>query len=148
MSSDYRFKYEYTRRFGQGEHTWSAVGAKGAVHLHVTDYGQDHDTRYMPDRYSGGIEIHYRYPPEYMAKKAPDHDRCCLLNAPCWHDGSSLQASERWIPHWQEFQGAPDEHDRMFALLEVEMDSRFESEGAAMTVQEVLHHVKPKGQGT
>jgi len=47
--------------------------------------------RYREDeKPSGGIELHYQIPPDYMDDQAPSHQDCWLLNSPCWHDGSSL----------------------------------------------------------
>ena len=117
----YRCKYEYQHQFGKPFHTWSLVGARGGVHLHITDYGEDHERQYG-DRYQGGIEIHYRTPPDYMRDEPPSHDECWLLHTPCWHDGSSPQVSERWIPFWRT---AEHDHDRMFAMLAVDADHHF-----------------------
>lgn len=115
----YRSKYEYEYRFGHPEHTWSVVCAEGGIHLHISDYGKDNK---YGERFQGGIEIHYRKPPGYMRHDAPSHDNCWLIGGPCWHDGSSLQASERWIPIWV---GSENDHDRMFRLLEHEAAVRF-----------------------
>ena len=103
----YRCTYEYSKPFGSPKHNWSVIGARGAVQLHIT----------VVDKYgpSGGIEIHYLQPPEYMKNDAPSHDICWLLKCPCWHDGSSLQAEEVWIPRWQD---DPHNHDAMFIALQ------------------------------
>lgn len=107
----YRCKYEFAFRYGSPHHSWTVLGAFGAVHFHVLDCGKAKAT---PDRYSGGIEIHYRNLPPGRADIPPTHDQCWLLKAPCWHDGSSLQAEETWIPMWLH---APNNHVRMFAAL-------------------------------
>jgi hypothetical protein len=102
-------------------HAWSMVGAKGAVHLHITDYGEKYGTQY-----SGGIETHWRSPPECMQDQPPSQDTCWLLHCPCWHDGSALQVTEFWIPRWLAMQlESPDYHNAMFALLESEMAGKF-----------------------
>lgn len=44
----------------------------------------------------GGVEYHYRTPPSYRIGSEPDNTECFLLQAPCWHDGSSLQFTERY----------------------------------------------------
>ncbi len=115
----FRSKYEFTVELHPRH--WSVVGRHLAIHLHISDLGKllGKEGR---DRYSGGIEIHYRQPPEYMENDAPSQDRCWLLKAPCWHDGSSMQVTDKWIPHWLEFRGAPDEHERMFTLLATEVE--------------------------
>jgi hypothetical protein len=121
MSRRFRCEYKLTERFGRCTHQWTCVGRHGALHLHINE-GTD---QFGP---SGGIEIHYRAPPDYMANDAPSHDECWLLKQPCWHDGSSLQASEYWIPRWM---AAPHEHSEMFRRLEAEYRSRFEKEDEA-----------------
>ena len=120
----FRCQYIYEHSLGCPRHTWTVLGAKGAVHLHITDYGEEHGKKYG-ERYLGGIEIHYRHPPEYMTEKPPSQDECWLLKCPCWHDGSSLQASEVWIPTWQ---ADPHDHDGMFAMLKNDARQRFEEE--------------------
>lgn len=133
MPEKYRCKYNYEVVFDSPRHTWSVIGANAGLHLHITDgkrYAQSEDMRY-----SGGIEIHYRYPPEYMQDQPPSQDKCWLLKCPCWHDGSSLQASEIWIPRWLM---DPHDHDRMFRGLCHDLDSRnvvgFRERLAAMDV--------------
>ena len=90
------------------------LGCICAIHLHISDYGEDHLKQYNTDRYGGGLEIHYRQPPNYMRVDAPSTDDCWLLKCPCWHDGSSLQASELWIPRWL---FDKNNHDGMFLGL-------------------------------
>ncbi len=122
MNSDtlrrYRCKYEYTFRYGDVVHTWSVVGVKGVVHLHITA-----STDRSPAH--GGIEIHYRQPPDCMKDQPPTHDNCWLLNQPCWHDGSSLQVEETWIPLWNNL---GDDHDAMLERLASYADGQFEEE--------------------
>lgn len=120
----YRCKYEFTLRFGKPFHLWSLLGARGGLHLHITDNGEEHAREYG-ERYHGGIEIHYRTPPDYMQDTPPTSDECWLLHAPCWHDGSSLQASERWIPMWLTNQ---HDHEYMFRMLAVDADHHFRLE--------------------
>lgn len=103
----YRSKYEFCIEFGNEKHTWSVIGRHLAIHLHISVLA-DHGP-------SGGIEYHYRQPPEHMQNEAPSNDVCWLLKAPCWHDGSSMQVTDLWIPRWQQ---APHDHARMFDLLE------------------------------
>jgi hypothetical protein len=119
FQANYRCKYEYEYRFGHPQHTWSVVGACGGLHLHIMDYGAD--AKYG-EQFQGGIEIHYRQPPDYMCDQAPSHDECWLLKQPCWHDGSSLQVSEYWIPLWRV---DPTNHVRMFEMLCGRADESF-----------------------
>ena len=118
----YRYKYEYSRRFGQPFHVWSAVGARGGAHLHITDYGEEHEAK-GGARHSGGIEFHSRVPMPGV-DRPPDCDDCWLLHAPCWHDGSSLAASERWIPMWRD---EPNDHDGICRALGSEAERYLEA---------------------
>lgn len=113
----HRCEYTYSKQFGSPRHCWTVIGAAGGIHLHISIYEGVGASR-LP---SGGIEFHYRHPPEYMLDDAPSQDCCSLLKCPCWHDGSSLQATERWIPLWE---SDPHDHDRMFELLAAELDER------------------------
>jgi len=106
----FRNKYTYEIQFGKPLHMWTSVTQLGGMHLHIRDGGEN--AKY--ERYTGGIEMHYRSPPAYKEGEPPSHDDCFLLHQPCWHDGSSLQASEFWIPFWAE---APNDHDRMFSAI-------------------------------
>lgn len=116
-----RCKYEYTRLFGSPSHIWSAIGAKSGIHLWIRDSGE----KANPDsRFYGGIEIHYRQPPDYMRDDPPSHDECWLLKCPCWHDGSSLQASEIYIPMWL---ANPHDHDGMFEIISRRLSKQEES---------------------
>jgi hypothetical protein len=119
MSEKYRCAYKYEHRFGNPIHLWTLVGPLGGMHLTIRDGGAD--SKY--ERYSGGIEIHSRTP---LRDAAPDHDECWLIHAPCWHDGSSLAVTERWIPRWL---NNPHDHDLMFLALEAEAEEWFSREG-------------------
>lgn len=118
----YRCKYTYEKPFGDPKHVWTVIGRHGAIHFHVSDMGEDRSRQYGTDRYSGGLECHYRMPPDYMGNQAPSQDTCWLLGQPCWHDGTSLYASERVIPFWI---CAPHDHERMFQFLIGEYEGRF-----------------------
>ena len=82
---------------------------------------------------SGGIEYHYREPPEHMQDEAPSHDHCWLLKAPCWHDGSSTLVTDFWIPRWLE---APNDHVRMFKLMEEAITAR------QITTLDIIHKAR------
>ena len=122
---DYRCRYTYEDRSGFRYHTWSCIGARGGLHLHITEH-PDADRSDPLSRFSGGIEVHYRQPPEHAGDSAPSSDDCWLLRCPCWHDGSSTAARERWIPLWQ---SDPNDHGGMFRALQGEMVTRFEGVG-------------------
>lgn len=88
------FRCWYTHRVwaGMNKHAWFVEGEKGAVHLHISDYGEEHAATYGR-QFSGGVEFHSR-----TGKGAPQHPQCDVLHAPCWHDGSSLMAEEQYVP--------------------------------------------------
>lgn len=123
----YRCKYEYTKEHLARRHVWTCIGRHGAMHFHVSDMGEEFEKNHG-QRYSGGLETHYREPPDYMADHCPSQDKCWLLNQPCWHDGTSLYASETLIPRWLI---APNDHDAVFRMLQMEYDNRFEPKADA-----------------
>jgi hypothetical protein len=84
------------RRYTMEDHyekRWIICGPSGAVDFHVS-----HAWVALDFPCSGGIETHYRQPPAYMKDDDPSHDHCWILGGKCWHDGSSLYASEVLIP--------------------------------------------------
>lgn len=99
-------------------HVWSCSSPEFAIHVHITDAGE---RGYGLGRHYGGIEQHSATPPDYMAGSSPSHEHCWLLNGPCWHDGSSLYASEVIIPFWRE---DPTNNERMFDFIRREYESR------------------------
>lgn len=127
---DRRFDFNYSYNpsyFGKKQHTYEVVGRDGAIHFHVTESKQSREGG-GPEFY-GGLEIHYRVAPAYM-NRPPSHHNCRLLGGPCWHDGTSLYASEVLIPRWQlDFPN----HDEVFRWLTHEFDSRFTPEEGAET---------------
>ena len=121
----YECKYEYSRPWGSVNHSWSVVGARLGIHVHIADQGEERAEKHQIERYSGGIEFHYRSPPPYMADQCPSQKTCWLLGCPCWHDGSSMQASDFWIPFWLQ---DPHNHERMFREIERRLE---EADGGA-----------------
>ncbi len=87
------WKYEAMIRAGHVEHLWLLKGELGAIHIsaRLTEWQGRHD-------WIGGIECHNASPPEYMNPDTPSHEHCWILDAPCWHDGTSLGFSERVAP--------------------------------------------------
>jgi hypothetical protein len=83
------------------ERRWIVVGERGAVDFHCSHLSVAkriaESTGMLPWR-SGGVEYHHRTPPDYMSDKDASHELCWILGGKCWHDGSSLWASEHWIP--------------------------------------------------
>lgn len=117
----FRCKYEYSSLYGRPHHVWTVVGRDGAVHLHVSDLGEQWSSQHG-QRYSGGLEVHYRHP---QGDEAPSQEKCWLLGGPCWHDGTTMYAEETLIPLWQR---APHDHERMFGILQDDYAERFRKE--------------------
>lgn len=119
MSDDLKFEFITTTPLGDHQdRTWTCVGNEFALHIRITDTKRE-DCVF--GRYYGGLEIHYRAPPDYMRDAEPSHKECWLLKAPCWHDGSSLCASETIIPFWLL---EPENNERMFGFLRGEYKRR------------------------
>ncbi len=107
-------KYKMVMNFGNWRHEWSVVGGRGAISVWLNEGKEVY----------GGVEIHYRTPPKYMAEDAPSRIKCEFLGAPCWHDGSAL-AAESWISFWNS--GRCD-NKKMIKMVEEEYKRRFNAE--------------------
>lgn len=118
LTDRYRYQYRMFYQFGSWKHFYELIGRHGAVHFHVTDFGENR--KGFPDRYSAGFEVHYREPPNYMRSLPPSHDHCPLLKTPCWHDGTSLYAQETLLPMFLRMN-----HIAMFRFLIGDADNRF-----------------------
>lgn len=116
-------KYTYAKPFGSARHSWEIVGPKGGVHFHVS----------MTDGYgdTAGLEFHFMAPPSGMENDAPSQLKCWLLNCPCWHDGTSLYASETLWPMIKPMLANGD-HDTIFRFLQQEYESHFKRECEAV----------------
>jgi hypothetical protein len=84
----------YTRE-DDYEKRWIVVGKAGALDFHCSHAKNELSRRF--DRI-GGVEFHYRQPAHYMGEDYASHEHCWILGGKCWHDGTSLRASEHWIP--------------------------------------------------
>lgn len=109
-------KYTYTNPYGSPYHTWEIVGPMGGVHFRVVM-----TSGYGP---SCGLEFHHSARTRYRCDEAPDHITCPVIGEPCWHDGTSLYASETIWPMVEPMLKHGD-HERVFRLLEEEYDRRF-----------------------
>lgn len=103
-------KYTYQPNGGYPKHEWSLIGQKGGLQFHCA----------IVDgcRPSAILEIHKR-----EGHGAPHYVRW-LLEGPCWHDGTSLYATETLWPMIEPLLKA-GEHNKIFKLLEGEADKRF-----------------------
>ena len=118
-----RYRCEYIYRCDPYPvHTWTAVGSLGACHLMIRDVCHTVGEEYG-DRYTGGVEIHFRSPPDHAKNDPPTSDQCWLLKCPCWHDGSSTEVTDYWVPFWAGLMkglrryGVDEIHRRMFERL-------------------------------
>lgn len=108
-------KYSYAKPFGNPKHDWSLIGPTMAVNFHVTQVNGYSD--------SAGLEFHYFNPPTYMKSDPPSHVDCPLTGGRCWHDGTSLYATETLWPMIFPMMRSGD-HDAIFAILSTEMEKR------------------------
>ena len=111
----YRYQYRMDDYYGQWRYTYCLVGRWGAVHLHISEHGDQGAVQR-----SAGLETHYRQPPRHMDDRPPSQDECWLLRAPCWHDGTTLYAEESLLPM---FDGV--HHEAMFRRLAGFADETF-----------------------
>ena len=111
-------KYTYTvTPWGSRQHLWETVGPTGGVSFSAVVFD--------PEKAPGcGLEFHHSARAGYRQDEAPDHIRCWLTGEPCWHDGTSLYASETVWPQVDACLRGGD-HDEVFRLLEYEYDRHF-----------------------
>lgn len=112
-------KYIYSAPFTFANHWWQIIGPRAALHFHVSI---DPNDKYPP---TCGLEMHHFSPPEYMQDQAPSQLKCDLTGGRCWHDGTSLYASESLWPMIKPLLRAGN-HEGVFQLLEGEYINRFE----------------------
>lgn len=117
MGSKFRHHlYKWSKPFGSVQHHWELVGPEGGIHFHVSMYKENDP--------SAGLEFHHAARSGYRCDEAPDHINCPLIGEPCWHDGTSLYASECVWPMVKQMLACGD-HDAVFRLLENEYAKRF-----------------------
>lgn len=85
----YRAQIRIAQRYSGGPYSvfYELLCARGGAHAEF--YALDE-----PDQWSASIEIH-RLNPSDGCDEPPSDQRCWLLCAPCWHEGSSLWVDER-----------------------------------------------------
>lgn len=109
-------KYTYCNPFGSPRHQWELVGPDGGIHFHVSM-----TKGYEP---SCGLEFHHAARARHRCDEAPDHIKCPLIGEPCWHDGTSLYASESIWPMVEPMLRSGD-HEAVFRVLEYEYKTHF-----------------------
>lgn len=109
-SKRYHYKYSKELFVGEWNHSFSLIGRFGALALNIREY---------KDTPSAGLEYHHKSPLGYM-DDAPSRTDCYLLNGPCWHDGTSLYATETYLPVFQY-----GDHERIFRMMTRDADRAF-----------------------
>lgn len=104
--------------WGTKEHRWELRGPQGGVHFHI---GISRDMKYSP---TAGLEIHRCEPADYQRGEAPHHINCPVTGGRCWHDGTSLYATETLWPMFEVWLKHGD-HEAIFRSLEGEYNDRF-----------------------
>lgn len=112
-------KYIWTHPFSSTRHHWELRGPIGAVHFHVSIMD---DREGYPDP-SCGLEFHHAFDPT-KGQQAPHHLDCPMTGGRCWHEGTSLYASESVWPLVQGYLKDSD-HKGIFRILEGEYDQHF-----------------------
>lgn len=109
-------KYKWSKPWSAVYHQWSLRGPYGGLHLSIN----------IVEGYeaTAGLEFHHNYDPS-GGQEAAHHKDCWLIGGPCWHDGTSLYASETVWPRVRDMM--PD-HEAIFAYLETLYDEHFNSE--------------------
>jgi hypothetical protein len=104
-------KYTWQKPFGSERHNWELVTAEGGINFHVSkseSFGA-----------SCGLEYHHT-----SGEGAPHHVNCPLTGGRCWHDGTSLYATDHLWPMIEPYL-KKNEHERIFKILEGEAQSHF-----------------------
>lgn len=102
--------YKWDKPFDSIRHNWELRSVHGAINFHCSVYN---------GTVCAGLEFHSIYP---KGDYAPDHVNCPLTGGRCWHDGTSLYASETLWPLIEPYLKAGD-HGSIFTILETEADA-------------------------
>jgi len=91
-----RYKCKFTKEWYVTDwvYRWEVVGALGGAHLHIHPYT---DIQGVVS-YSAGLEAHFIRPPASRAGEAPNYLDCAVVKGWCWHDGTSMYASDHFVP--------------------------------------------------
>jgi len=112
-------KYTWSKPFTAVHHTWELVGPSGGVTFNAFTSTTDEPIC--------GLELHYTREAWLRtghSAEAPHHLNCHVIHEPCWHDGTSLYATETLWPEIQELLKA-GKHEDIFKILEAEYENRF-----------------------
>lgn len=77
------------------------IGPDGGCEFHFTCHNEE-ARRYGEGAITpGGFECHFKAhsrPDYYAEHEKPHRTDCSVTGGDCWHDGTSLWASEHWLP--------------------------------------------------
>lgn len=107
--------YTWSKPFGSARHHWSLRGPRGGISFSAS--GRDGDE-------TCGLEFHHAIGFQHDPHVAASHINCPITGGACWHDGTSLYATENLWPMFKTYV-ARGEHDKIFRFLEREYDDRF-----------------------
>ena len=107
--------YKWSKPFSNIRHEWSLIGPRAALSFHVTLNETYGDT--------AGLEVHYFDAPDYMAEDPPSHIDCSYTGGRCWHEGTSLYATETLWPMIKGYLLYGD-HEAIFSILESDLEKR------------------------
>ena len=126
MSKYKHHKYTWTQPFHSIRHVWELVGPIGAVHFHVS----------VTEQYpvTAGLEFHHTPECGYAPDRAPDHVNCPLTGGRCWHDGTSMYATEDVWPQVEGYVRIGN-HAEIFRILEYEADRHFKDYEIALRIK-------------
>lgn len=111
-------EYKWTKPFTSVRHSWSLRGPHGGISFHVSiQDNKDYDP-------SCGLEFHRDFDPT-NGQQAAQHKNCWLTGGKCWHEGTSLYASEHVWPMVKCYLKEGN-HEAVFRTLEYEYNQHFE----------------------
>ena len=116
-------KYTWESPFNSTRHQWCFRGPDGGIQFHVSI--MDNPSNELFREPSCGLEFHHNTQP-HGEPRAADHSPCWLTGQPCWHDGTSLYASETVWPHIEPMLLSGD-HVAIFHYLERLYEEHFEA---------------------
>lgn len=126
MSKFRGHKYVWTAPYTAVSHQWSFIGPLGGISFSASIMPEDSPHFMGP---SCGLEFHHSSRAAHVTgairTDAPSHSPCWLLGEPCWHDGTSLYATEHVWPYVEHLLKIGD-HQAIFRHLEHEYVRHFE----------------------
>lgn len=105
MQTRYGHRIESTYHFGRWRHDFILQTEYGVINFWV-----------YPEDETCGLEFHYLKRPSSMEEgTAPSHHNCPYVHASCWHEGSSLWATEHILPCY-------GDNEAIFNILETQVE--------------------------